>query len=271
MDDSIKPISNQGFFSYVFKLSKFKQEDLLNVIQYSMLSIIPVIVFIFFTKKYFPTVTDEDSSLYIFIVTFIELIFMITGIFFIDRIINYIPTYSGKYYEAINLTNIVLIFILFMLIVHGGFRQRTNLLLQRFDNWFTLDDIIAKKLGMAPKEFSLFNDDIIISSKNSKKPAKGGNASKAGTNGSASTTGASAGGQQMSQQYAVPAPLPTQGPMMPNYGASAPIQQPTNFNNMYASTTTPMVGAATPGMDDGYMEPQAANGVLGGGSSWSSW
>jgi hypothetical protein len=33
--------------------------------------------------------------LYIFIVTFIELIFMITGIFFIDRIINYIPTYSG--------------------------------------------------------------------------------------------------------------------------------------------------------------------------------
>jgi hypothetical protein len=32
-----------------------------------------------------------------------------------------------------------------------------------------------------------------------------------------------------------------------------------------------MVGAATPGMDDGYMEPQAANGVLGGGSSWSSW
>jgi hypothetical protein len=265
--DDIKPISNQGFFSYVFKLSKFKQEDLLNIIQYSMLSIIPVIIFIFFTKKYFPIVTEEDSSLYTFMVTFIELIFMIMGIFFIDRIINYIPTYSGKYYEAINLTNIVLIFILFMLIVHGGFRERANLLLQRFDTWFTLDDMIVKKLGMVPRDFSLFSDDI-TSAKNSKKSTKGKTASKPGV---ANSNASGAGGQQMSQQYAVPAPLPTQGPAMPNYGASAPMQQPTNFNNMYANTTTPMVGAATPGMDDNYMEPQAANGVLGGGSSWSSW
>ena len=37
--DEIKPITNQGFFSYVFKLSKFKQADLLNFIQYCILSI----------------------------------------------------------------------------------------------------------------------------------------------------------------------------------------------------------------------------------------
>ena len=62
-DDSIKPITNQGFFTYVFKLSKFKQEDLLNVIQYTVLSIIPVMLFIYFTKKYFPLVTEDNSSL----------------------------------------------------------------------------------------------------------------------------------------------------------------------------------------------------------------
>jgi hypothetical protein len=43
-DDSIKPITNQGFFAYVFKLSKFKQQDLLNILQYSAISIIPVIL-----------------------------------------------------------------------------------------------------------------------------------------------------------------------------------------------------------------------------------
>ena len=57
MDDSIKPITNQGFFSYVFKLSKFKQEDLMNIIQYSGLSIVPIMLFIYFTKKYSPTST----------------------------------------------------------------------------------------------------------------------------------------------------------------------------------------------------------------------
>ena len=52
-DDGIKPVTNQGFFTYVFKLSKFKQEDLMNILQYAILSIAPVMLFIYFTKKYF--------------------------------------------------------------------------------------------------------------------------------------------------------------------------------------------------------------------------
>ena len=64
-DDGIKPITNQGFFTYVFKLSKFKQEDLMNILQYSILSVVPVMLFIYFTKKYFPIVSADDSSLYI--------------------------------------------------------------------------------------------------------------------------------------------------------------------------------------------------------------
>jgi hypothetical protein len=274
-DDNIKSITNQGFFTYVFKLSKFKQEDLLNIIQYTVLSIIPVMLFIYFTKKYFPTVNEDDSSIYILTVTVIEIIFMMTGIFFIDRIINYIPTYSGKYYETINLTTIVIIFILFMLLTHAGFRIRTSILLQRFDNWFTLDNIIANKLGFTPKPFNIEMEDV----KPVQKKGKGNNKAANGA------SNAQAGEQQMSQQYATPAPLPTQGPMMPNpmsnYGGGAmPTQQAPNFNSMYAGPANPMVGAATPGMggmggmggDDSYMEPMAANAVLGGGcSSWSSW
>ena len=52
-DDSIKPITNQGFFTDVFKLSKFKQQDLLNILQYSAISVIPIMLFIYFTKKVF--------------------------------------------------------------------------------------------------------------------------------------------------------------------------------------------------------------------------
>ena len=113
MDDSIKPITNQGFFSYVFKLSKFKQEDLMNIIQYSGLSVFPIMLFIYFTRKYSPSASHEDSSIYMFIITFIELMFMIIGIFFIDRIINYIPTFSGKYYETINLTTVIIVFVIY--------------------------------------------------------------------------------------------------------------------------------------------------------------
>ena len=287
-DDSIKPITNQGFFAYVFKLSKFKQQDLLNILQYSAISVIPIMLFIYFTKKYFPTVSHDDSTLYIFIVTFIEIMFMIMGIFFIDRIINYIPTYSGKYYETINLTTVIIVFVIFIMFIQAGFRERASILLHRFDNWFTIDDMIVRKLGYTPKPFDLVEEegqynlevgrvfgegrpDVDQSTiKKSKSKSKGKNAP-------VSTQQATIN-PQMSQQYAVPPPLPVQGPSIPNYGGGGggggggnmapPVQ---NFNSMYAGPVNPLVNAATPGMDDSFMEPMAANSVLGGGCWGSSW
>jgi hypothetical protein len=56
-----------------------------------------------------------------------------------------------------------------------------------------------------------------------------------------------------------------------NQNMLAPQQLP-NYNNMYEKNDTPLVNAATPGGDinEGFMEPMAANSVLGGsfGSSW---
>ena len=51
---------------------------------------------------------------------------------------------------------------------------------------------------------------------------------------------------------------------------SQSVQQLPNYNNMYQQDNTPMPGAATPGMPEGYLEPMAANSVLGGGA-FGSW
>ena len=285
MDDSIKPMTNQGFFSYVFKLSKFKQEDLLNILQYSALSIAPIMVYIYFTKKYFPTIVHTDSSLYIFIVTFFELMFMILGIFFIDRIVNFIPTFSGKYYEVINLTGVLIVFVTLLLLSHAGFRERTAILLYRFDKWFTVDDWIASKFGYTPQPFNLFSyeegqynlevgrvpgegrpdvpQDAIMKAKSKANGKTGTAANKQSSNQTTLNP-------QISQQYAAPPPLPVQGPSMSNYGGGMGggnmMQQPVqNYN-----TATPMAGGATFDMDGGYPEPEAANAALGGnfGSAW---
>ena len=290
MDDSIKPATNQGFFSYVFMLTKFKRDDLFNIVQYMTLSIIPIILFMYFLKKYLSTVTHEDSSIYILVVTVIEMIIMVIGIFFIDRIINFIPTLSGKYYEIINLTNVIIVFVLIMMMSQAGYRERIAILLYRFDNWFQVDDMIVRYLGYTPRKFDMFSheegqynlevgriagegrpdvpQDSIIKAKASMKNKSGTAANNKGTQPATINP-------QISQQYAAPPPVPVQGPSMSNYGVGgggggAMTQPVQNFNSMYANTAAPMVGAATPGMDDMFMEPEAANGALGG-SSWSSW
>lgn len=267
MDDStIKPITNQGFFTYVFKLSKFKQEDLMNIVQYTLLSISPVILFVYFSKKYFPTVHENDSSLYIFIITVIQLLFMIIGIFFIDRIINYIPTLSGKYYETINLTTIVIIFVLFMLLINGGFRERTKILLHRFDTWFSIDDTIVKKLGGNPKKFEILTDDIIRGNrtdKNNKSKNSNVNATNSGI---------------MTQQSSVTAPLPTQGPSMvvgEERTADTPAYVSSRMPGISKHSDASMQNYHSNGYqqptDNQVIEPMAANDALGGGCSWSKW
>ena len=156
--DEIKSITNQGFFSYVFKLSKFKQADLLNFIQYSILSIIPFIVIYFFIKKCGFSITYTDSSLYILFATFSSIMLFIVGIYFIDRIINYIPPLSGKFYDVINITNLSIAIIMALLLVHNaGYLERTSILLSRFD---TLFNRVLSSVGINnPPEFDMFNNE----------------------------------------------------------------------------------------------------------------
>ena len=261
-DDSIKPITNQGFFTYVFKLSKFKQEDLMNIVQYTLLSIVPVVLFIYFTKKYFPSLEENDSSLYIFTVTVIELIFMIIGIFFIDRIINYIPTYSGKYYETINLTTIVVIFVLFMLITETGFKKRTLVMLERFDKFFFIDDALIRKFGGEVRPFNFATDEIFRDKKQPNKNNKnnGNNKGNAGSGNAGSV-------QRIEGMTQSPPPIPVAGPM-------PMVQQP--------FTPGPVSMGGGGGYNNGggnmdgfvpeqYAEPMAANAALGGGGWGSAW
>jgi hypothetical protein len=309
--EELKPMTNQGFFSYVFKLSKFKQADLLNFVQYCTLSIVPVLLLYYFIKKYGPRITYKSSSLYILGATLFSVLIFIVGIFFIDRIINFIPTLSGKYYDVINLTNISILLILCLFTIRAGYMERMSLLLTRFGNWFTLDDYIAKLFGVKElRKFNIFDNESdqwyyqeaylkekatakaagatdakaeemghLIASKLQKVQEKQKNTSAAVILEKARDTKVNGGGSDassattlnpnISQQYATPAPLPTQGPK----------QNLPNYNNMYANTSNPLQNAATPGMkttegmyfgDGGSSEPEPANGALGG-SGFSSW
>jgi hypothetical protein len=306
--EDIKPITNQGFFSYVFKLSKFKQSDLVNFVQYSAISIVPFLIIYYYIKKYSPEITYQSSTIYILLVTFISIMAYIVGIFFIDRVVNFIPTLSGKYYDVINLTNISIVLIMVLLLTRAGYMERTSILLYRFDKWFKLDNYIANLIGIKDtRSFDIFDNEqnqwyYQVAFDNAKNAAKAAGADDAkatatgnmvaeklkqiknaeettntqqilsltGTKQNQANSAVTTLNSVMSQQYSSPAPLPTQGP----------TQQQPSFNNMYANTQNPLQNAATPGMSTsnpyamggGMMdssEPEPANNALG--SNFTSW
>ena len=90
--------SATGFFKHVFQLDDDSKGDLLNIVQYSTLSIVPIVLVNKLMQKYVPEANDEKGSLEIVAEVFFQILGMFISLFFIHRIVTFAPTYSGIKY-----------------------------------------------------------------------------------------------------------------------------------------------------------------------------
>jgi hypothetical protein len=220
---------NEGFVKTVFPFDDSQKESLLNIIQYTVLAIIPIVIVLKLIKTYIPEADEDNGSLVIFVEVVAQLILMFFALYFIHRIITYVPTYSGKMYEAFSMTNIIPVVLLLALTMQSKLSEKVQILVDRL--------------------WDLYEGEP--SNKNTKQQGEG----------HVRVT------QPLSQQYAPQAPPPTQNTppppaQMTNMKSQTneySIPQTPNFDNMYAGPETPLVDAANP-----MMEPMAANNFLGG-------
>jgi hypothetical protein len=123
MEDEISCIQggggdvNNSFINYMFTMSDNEKDTILNIIQYTSLSIVPLIIIIKLMNVYLPKYNEHKGNIEILIEVILQLIFTIIFLWFINKFILYIPTYSKTTYENINIMNMILpiIFILFTL------------------------------------------------------------------------------------------------------------------------------------------------------------
>lgn len=238
MDRLEKNTSNnndEGFIKSVFPFDEAQKATLLNILQYTILAIIPIILLLKLIKNYVPEVDDDKGSLVILVEVIGQIFVMFLALYFIHKIIVYIPTYSKVAYGDVNLITIILPTIFIILTMQTKVGEKVQLLIDRLM-------------------------DVYDGQTNSKKDDK----NKQQNQGQVRVT------QPISQQHisSMPPP-PAQMTNMKSQTNEYSIPQTPNFNNMYGGPETPLVGAATPGMDM-MQEPMAANDVLGGsfGSSF---
>jgi len=124
-------ITRKTFFSHVFSMTEESNAEILNVIQYSSMGVVPIVVLNKLIHRFVPEADPEKSSLEILIEVFLQLTVMFCGIILIHRMINYIPTYSGFKYENLNLTNVVLAFLIIVLSIQTKLGIKVNILVDR--------------------------------------------------------------------------------------------------------------------------------------------
>lgn len=242
--------SKKNFFKHVFNFDDDSKADIINIIQYSLLAIIPVVILNKSMSKYVPEADDKKGSLEISAEIIIQIIFMFTGLLIVHRIITFVPTYSGADYPEFHLVYIILGVLMITLSLQTKLGEKISILVER---------LVELWEGKPANQKKGKNGAVKVS-----QPISG----QMITNPSLSMN-QSAMNQSIYNDGTSISSLPTSDSASSSQSSST--QQLPNYNNMYQQNSTPLVGAATPGMSEGFMnEPMAANSVLGGGA-FGSW
>ena len=132
IDDSFIGGSTQGsFVSYMFSMTDGEKVELINMFQYIILAIIPIIVIVRLMKNYIPPVSNTKGTVEIAVELVVQLVVLVSFFFLIHKLILFVPTYTKQNYPSIQFFPILLplLFILFTLDKNVG--EKAQLLLQR--------------------------------------------------------------------------------------------------------------------------------------------
>ena len=120
-----------SFINHVFSNTDEDKAEMLNVIQYGLMAIIPVIVLNKLIHRFIPEADPDKSSLELLVEMAIQIVLIFVGLILIHRIITYFPTYSGFKYENLTLTNIILAFLVIVLSIQSKLGLKGNILFDR--------------------------------------------------------------------------------------------------------------------------------------------
>ncbi len=119
------------FMGHVFKFDDDTKGELLNITQYAGLSVIPVVLLNKLVRRVIPETDDTKGSLEILLEVVAQIIVLFVGIFFIHRLVTYVPTYSEKPYESFVLTSIILPFLVIVMSLHTKLGEKANIIYDR--------------------------------------------------------------------------------------------------------------------------------------------
>lgn len=230
-----------GFFKYVFNFDDDNKNAMLNLLQYAILTIIPVMLILKVTRTYVPEIDEDKGSLEIFAESMFQVVFIFLSLWFVNRMIFYIPTYSGKSYREINEVCFILPFMFILLTIQTKLGEKLNILSERAMSLWT---------GENSAKDNKKNANVKVKQPLSHQPSQADNLQYPG-----------------GMLPGMPPP-PAQMTSMKSQTTEnmMPKQQYPDYNQMYQGPNNPMMGASMPGL----MEPMAANEGFGafGGSPW---
>lgn len=129
-DISVSTTKSKSFLEYLTSFEDDQKYELMNMFQYALLIVIPVILLNKGIGELFTSTIDEKTSLIVSMEIVAELFVLLFGIFMIHRIVCYIPTYSEKPYTPFSLIGFVFSFIVILFSFDTNLRAKLEFVFQ---------------------------------------------------------------------------------------------------------------------------------------------
>jgi hypothetical protein len=232
MDDTKQ---TDGFIQTVFNFDDEHRGEMINLLQYTFISIIPLVFIIKVIDRVIPEADAQKSSLELAVEIIGEIFIIYMGFYFTNKIILYIHPYSTVEYPTIVLQSLSLLFI--VLSMNTKISNKVNILIERLDTAWN-----GKTTGDSkPKKTSVKVSQPI-------------------SNTNATYTQAPTQSSYATSDTSLINNLPSTSPQYAT-------QEDPNFNAMYQSNSTPLIGANSPSYNSDSNQIMAANELLGSNSS----
>ena len=132
--DGVKSVQHEssGFFNYVFNFDTENKHRIMNMLQYTLLTIIPVLLILRGIKHIIPEDDESKGTIEILAESVGQVILIMLAIWLTNKIINFIPTYSGEDYPKFNEITFVIPFIIILATMQTKLGAKFNILIDRF-------------------------------------------------------------------------------------------------------------------------------------------
>ena len=120
----------------MFSTTEEDKGELLNVVQYSLMGVIPIVLMNKLIQRFIPEADPEKSSLELLAEIAMQLVVIFGSLVFIHRMITFVPAYSGFKYERLTLTNVILAFLVIVLSIQSKIGIKANIMVDRiYEMW----------------------------------------------------------------------------------------------------------------------------------------
>jgi hypothetical protein len=123
--------AKKGFFGYVFNFDDANSGQLTNLYQYTFIAIPLVLISLKLLNHLSPDVDDSKGTLEILFEIFVCINWILLTIWFVNKIIRYIPNKSKMSYPIFNETNFVIPLLIVLFTMNTKLGNKINLLIER--------------------------------------------------------------------------------------------------------------------------------------------